>query len=286
MTLVGRRAIVTGAAQGLGRAVAERFLAEGATVAMVDVNAEKVAAAALAIDRSEAALAIAADLTNTADVEHMVATTLAAFGGLDILVNAAGGSGFVFADQIESVDDAVWHDILASNLQTAFATCRAAMPHLRKSAHARIINFSSDAMRGAPVIRTPMASKLPYVTAKGAIVSLSFQLAIDLGPDGGVVNALFPGFVLNEPGTRNNTLFNQMTDDERAAMLRGMPAHRRTPEEIGWAVAYLASDAVAAFSGYAVGLKGPIDSTDLRIVDAVETPLGRYARLEGLVRAS
>ena len=286
MTFGGRRAIVTGAAQGLGRAVAERLLKEGASVTMVDVDGEKVAAAALAIDRPKTTLAIAADLTDTSAAERTVANAVSAFGGLDILVNAAGGSGFVFADRIESVDDAVWHDILASNLQTAFATCRAAMPHLRKSAHGRIINFSSDAMRGAPAIRTPMASKLPYVTAKGAIVSLSFQLALDLGASGGVVNALFPGFVLNELGTRNNTLFNEMTDDERAAMLHSMPAHRRTPGEVGWAVAFLASDAAAEFSGYAVGLKGPIDGMDLRIVDAVETPLGRYARLEGPTTAS
>ena len=284
--LSGRRAIVTGAAQGLGRAVAERFLAEGAFVAMVDVNAEKVATAALAIDRSEATLTIAADLTDAAETGKMISTVVARFGGLDVLVNAAGGSGFVFADQIESVEDVIWHDIIASNLQTAFATCRAAMPHLRKSAHARIINFSSDAMRGVSAMRTPMASKLPYVTAKGAIVSLSFQLARDLGSDGGVVNALFPGFVLNEPGTRNNTLFNQMTDDERAAMMDAMPAHRRTPQEVGWAAAFLASDAVTDFSGYVVGLKGPIEGRDLHVVDAVETPLGRYARLEGSIKAS
>ena len=286
MTLVGRRAIVTGAAQGLGRAVAERFIAAGASVAMVDVNAEKVAAAAGALERPDVTLALAADLTDSAEAERMVATAVAAFGGLDILVNAAGGSGFVFVDQIETVDDAVWHDILASNVRTAFLSCRAAMPHLRKSAQARIVNFSSDAMRGAPAIRTPMASKLPYVTAKGALVSLSFQLARDLGSDRGVVNALFPGWVLNEPGTRNNTLFNAMTDDERAAMLRTMPARRRTPQEVGWAVTFLASDAVADFSGYVVGLKGPIDGPDLRIVDAVETPLGRYARLEASVTAS
>ena len=286
MVLGGRRAVVTGAAQGLGRAVAERFIAEGASVVMVDVNAEKVAAAASALERPDAALSLAADLTDSAEAERMVASAVAEFGGLDILVNAAGGSGFVFADQIETVEDAVWHDILAANVRTAFLSCRAAMPHLRRSAHARIVNFSSDAMRGAPAIRTPMASKLPYVTAKGALVSLSFQLARDLGTDGGVVNALFPGFVLNEPGSRNSTLFNQMTDDERAAMLRAMPAHRRTPQEVGWAVTFLASDAVADFSGYVVGLKGPIDGANLRIIDAVETPLGRYARLETPVTAS
>lgn len=275
-TLNGRVAIVTGAAQGLGFATAERLARSGAKVVMADMNGAKVATAAERI--GPAAVAVAVEVTSAVSVAAMVATAADRFGQLDILVNVAGGSGTLPIDRIEDLPEEIWRRVVDVNLTGTFLCCRAAAPHLRRSGAAgRIINFSSGAATGAPG-KTTIAAVHAYAASKAGIHGLTSQLAIDLDADGVQVNALQPGFVLTEPGARVNDMFQLLSKDQQTDMLSRIGRPRR-PDEVGWAVAWLAS-AASRPNGAAVRLSGEIVGADNRIVDEGATPLGRVVRLE------
>ncbi len=141
-SLTKRVAIVTGAAQGLGLAVAARLLAEGAFVTLADIQADKVAAAAARLDPSgEATLAIGFDASSSVDADRMVAATAARFGGVDSLVNVAGGSGTTRVERIDDMTDAIWDRIILNNLRATFVCSRAAVRRhaaTRRRRHRRI----------------------------------------------------------------------------------------------------------------------------------------------------
>lgn len=281
--LAGRCAIVTGAAQGLGLAIASRLIAEGASVLMADIQAEKVAAACRRLDDgSGASFAFAADVTSARSVTAMVDAAVAGFGRLDILVNVAGGSGDRPVAAIDEMTDDIWDGIIARNLRGSFLCARAAMPHLRRSGDGRILNFSSGAIRGVEGKSTIFAP-LAYAAAKAGIHGLTNQLAKDLAGSGVAVNVLQPGFVLTEPGARVRDYFDRMDSSERAEMLRRLTVPPRRPEEVGWGVAYLVSARAAGLTGTAVRLSGTIASADLRLVPEGSSPIGPFMRLETIL---
>jgi len=277
-TLQGRVAIVTGGAQGLGLAIASRLAAEGASVLMADIQADKVAAAAGRIGTSRVH-PHAVDVTSSASVEAMVAAAVGRFGKLDILVNVAGGSGTLPVDRIEELPEDIWKRVVDVNVTGTFLCCKAAAPYLRKSPYGRIVNFSSGAAKGVARKGT-IAAVHAYATSKAALHGLTNQLAIDLGPDGVLVNVLQPGFVLTEPGARVNDLFQRLTKEQQMAMLsRGTP---RKPDEVGWAVATIASDVKRA-NGAVIYLSGELTDGNNRIVEEpVSSSLGPVARLESV----
>lgn len=254
-------AVVTGAAQGLGLAVASRFLAEGARVTMADVQSAKVAAAAAWLDPSgQSTLAFGLDASSSVEADAMIAATGAKFGGADILVNAAGGSGTARVEGIEEMTDAIWDRIITNNLRATFVCSRAAVAAMRRRGGGAIVNFATGSIRGFSG-RTTSSAPLAYVSAKAGIIGFTNQLATDLREAHIAVSVLQPGFVLTEPGARVREIFERMTEAEREAMLaRRTP---RTPEDIGWAVAFIASRPLAEVSGTSIRLAGPIDSLDL-----------------------
>ena len=273
----GKTAIVTGAAQGIGNAVATRLYAEGANVVMADMQQQKVTDATARLDpEGGRVLAQEVNVSDTASVEAMVDAAMTRFGQLDVLVNVAGGSGNVIIEQIEDMTDEIWDRVLGSNLRGTFLCSRAAVPHLKAGGGA-IVNFATGSIRGFPK-KTTAAARLAYVSAKAGIIGFTNQLSRDLEPFSVAVNAIQPGFVLTEPGARVREIFDSLPEEEKKAMLaRRTP---RTPEELGWATTFVASRDAKTLTGTSIRLTGPIESLDLKVVHDPEGQLATTASLQ------
>lgn len=262
MRLAERVAIVTGAAQGLGFGIAERFLAEGAKVVMADIQEEKVKAqaprACTAVGRgADTVLALPLDVSRTESVDAMVERTIERFGRIDILVNDAGGSGTRSVIDIEQIDDALWDAVVNTNLKGTFLCCRAVMPHMRKQAYGRIVNLSSSLARGMFGGTGTVGARLPYVAAKAAILGFTAQLAKDVGTAGITVNAIVPGLILGEPGSRVRDRFQALTEEAKAALTKSLPLGRTgEASEIAAVALFLASEEASYVSGTSLAVDG------------------------------
>ena len=258
MEFEGKAAIVTGAAQGIGGAIARELVSKGAKVLVCDVQAEKVESVAAQIrEEGGEAVAFGADLTASNQVNEMVQRAVEAFGKIDILVNNAGGSGNVGIDQIEEVDDDLWDFIIDSNLKSAFLCCRAATPHMKEKGYGKIVNFSSGSAKGTFGPRGTSAARLPYAGAKAGIDGFTKQLAKDLAPWGINVNAIMPGFILTEAEARVARRYGDLSEQEQKDMWARVPMGRPgRPEEIAKVVAFLASDDASFVSGAIVEVTG------------------------------
>jgi NAD(P)-dependent dehydrogenase (short-subunit alcohol dehydrogenase family) len=253
MRLKGRVALVTGAAQGIGLATAERFAAEGAKVVLVDLNGAKVKAAAGKLG----ATAAEADLGSAAGAQAAVATAIETHGALDILVNNAGGSGRTTATEIESVTDEIWDQVVALNLRSTFLCCRAAIPHMKKRGYGRIVNLSSGIARGTGRPTGTAGAVLPYAAAKAGVLGLTFTLAKMVAASNITVNAVVPGFVLTEPGARVHDWFEKLAPEARAALIsRTSMGRAGTAAEVVAAILFLASEEASLVSGAALDVTG------------------------------
>lgn len=280
----GRAAIVTGAAQGIGLAVAMRLVAEGARVVMADVQADKVDAAAkrVAASRNSASAAVV-DVASADSVAAMVKSAVDWLGKLDILINVAGGSGHQQVHGIDDMTEEVWDRVIGTNLKGTFLCCRAAVAHLRKiDGGGRILNFATGSLRGAVGGASTMTAQLAYVAAKAGIVGFTNQLASELAADNVGVNAIQPGFTLTEPGARIHDKFHAMAEADQKAMLSRMRRPPRRPEEIAWACSAIVARNAAELSGAVVRLDGDILDREVRIVAEADSPLGRGYRLEAV----
>jgi 3-hydroxybutyrate dehydrogenase len=188
MRLENRTAIVTGAASGIGRAIAERFAAEGAKVAIADLAlapAEEAAAAITA--KGGTAMAVAMDVSDEAAVDAGVARVAEAWGRLDIAVSNAG---IQIVHPVEEFSFAEWKRMLAIHLDGAFLLTRAAIPHMYRQKHGRIIYMGSVHSKTASLL------KAPYITAKHGLLGLTRAVAREGAPKGVTANLVAPGFVL------------------------------------------------------------------------------------------
>jgi len=201
MRLDGKIALVTGAGSGIGKCVAETYAREGARVALADINAEAARSAARTIGNS--AIALRCDVSKKADIDGVVEETLAAFGGLDILVNNAAATHV--NKPVLEIGEAEYDRIFAINVKGVFFACQAAVPAMRKQGGGIIINIGSTAgLRPRPGLSA-------YNATKGAVHVLTKSLAVELGPDGIRVCAiapvatetpLLPSFLGSAPGMR------------------------------------------------------------------------------------
>jgi NAD(P)-dependent dehydrogenase (short-subunit alcohol dehydrogenase family) len=247
LSFAGKTVLVTGAAKGIGRAVARHVAREGARVALVDRDCEALDLTTKEITQSgHEALALVADVSNSAQITDAVNRAAAHFGGIDVVVNNAG---IHFARSLDAYTDEEWQRIFAVNVNGAFYTTRAALPALRRS-RGVIVNVSSmTALVGQDC-------GAAYVASKGALVSMTKALALELGADGIRVNCVCPAGV-DTPLLR--AWAETLPDPE--AVLRGQAnmhllGRLATADEIAATIAFLASPASSFVTGTIVPIEG------------------------------
>jgi NAD(P)-dependent dehydrogenase (short-subunit alcohol dehydrogenase family) len=246
MKLSNRTAVVTGGAQGIGRALATRFAQDGANVVIADVSRANEAAAALAT-AGHRARGVAADVTSAEDLARVVEEARTAFGGVDILVNNAAFFSSIEPTAFEDIDPEAWRRVMDVNTLGVFLACRACVPDMKRRGGGRIINLAS----GAPIKGLPFM--LHYVTSKGAVIALTRALARELGPHNITVNALAPGFTLSENILKNTEHVAKFRD----AVVKSRAIQRdEYPEDLAGAASFLASDDAAFMTGQTVVVDG------------------------------
>jgi 2-dehydro-3-deoxy-L-rhamnonate dehydrogenase (NAD+) len=240
MPPVGKTALVTGAARGIGLAIATRLAADGARVALLDQDADAVEVAARGIGRG--ALALAGDVTRVKDVDGAVARVEGAWGRLDVLVNNAGITGRSFP--IWELSDEDWQRVIDVDLTSVFLCCRAAVKVMLRQGGGRIINIASIAGKeGNPTL-------VPYSTAKAGVIGLTKALAKEVATRGIVVNAVAPAVIGTE-------LLKQMEQSTVDLLVSKIPMGRvGKPEEVAALVAWLASDECSFSTGAVYDLSG------------------------------
>ncbi len=245
----GRTAFVTGAAHGIGRAIAVQLASRGARIYAADVLEQDLAETRAAVQAVGGEIvAVGLDVTDSARVTEAIDG--AAAGGLDILVNVAGGVLGQVGRPIEEISDEDFLSIVRVNLQGAFHTTRAAAPHMKAKAYGRIVNISSGA--GRSVSLTGIQA---YAAAKAGQIGFTRQMAHELGPFGITVNNVAPGFVRSNPTTERQ--WQSYGEEGQAKLLGAIPMRRLgRAEDIANAVCFFASEASGWITGQTLSVDG------------------------------
>ncbi|KRB49079.1 3-oxoacyl-ACP reductase [Rhizobium sp. Root708] len=243
LSLTGRTAIVTGAGNGIGAAIAARLVAEGANVVVADINLENAERQAEALRRDGGkAKAIKVDVVKEADVNAMVDETVAAFGSIDILVNNAGLTRDM---RITKMSEADWDIVVDVILKGSFNCTKAVLPHMNERKWGRIVNISSRAHLGNP-------GQANYSAAKAGIIGFTRAMSLEAGRNYITVNAVAPG-IINTDMIRSLPHWEKIK--ENAEKTTPIPRVGE-PEDVADAVAFLVSERAGYISGDVLHVTG------------------------------
>jgi 2-keto-3-deoxy-L-fuconate dehydrogenase len=243
----GLTAIVTGGASGIGRSVTETLLASGANVAVLDLNPDGA---------PDGALALQCDVSDRASVDAAVETTAAEYDGIDIVINNAGIGA---QGQVDANDDAEWNRALNVNVVSVARVTAAALPHLRRSSHAAVVNTSSIAATAG------LPDRVLYSATKGAIYSMTLAMAADHVREGIRVNAVCPG-TANTPWVMNGLMSKAENPEEELRQLNARQPHGRLvePAEVARTITFLASPLQGSTTGTTLAVDGGMQGLRLR----------------------
>jgi NAD(P)-dependent dehydrogenase (short-subunit alcohol dehydrogenase family) len=240
--LQGKVAIVTGGAQGIGRAIADRLAADGARIVIADLKGAEDAATDFADG-----VGLTVDVSSEDDVARMATETVERCGAIDVLVNNAGLYASLAMRPFEQIPVEEWRQVMDVNVLSMFLTCRAVVPQMREQGGGRIVNISSGTpFRGVPFV-------LHYVTSKGAIVALTRALAKELGNDEILVNCVAPGFTMSAGVQEHPEVIEALRDVSIASrtIKRDM-----VPEDVVGAVAFLCGPESTFLTGQTMVIDG------------------------------
>ncbi len=240
--LDGKVALVTGAAQGIGRAIAEGLAADGARIVVADLRGAEEAAHAF-----PDGVGIACDVSSEDDVRRLVDETVSRCGGVDVLVNNAGLYASLEMRPFDQIPLEEWRQVMDVNVASMFLTCRAVIPVMRERGGGKIVNISSGTpFRGVPFL-------LHYVTSKGAIVTFTRALAKELGRDNVLVNCVAPGFTMSAGVEEHPEVVEALRD---ASVSARTLQRDQLPEDVVGAVVFLCGPGSDFVTGQTIVIDG------------------------------
>ena len=250
MRLNGKIALVTGAAGGLGKAIAMTLAKEGAKIIIIDIQQQAINDTVSEIkSMGNECSGYVCDISDQFQVKKVVKESVNNWGKIDILVNNAGGALNTKA-KFEEVTEKDWDIVLNVNLKGAFFCCKEVIPHMKRQGGGRIVNISALAGRA-----TASLAGVQYTSAKAGIGGLTRHLAKEFGKDNIYVNAVAPGITIS--GSRVKALWDAKSENEKKQVLNSIPLKRLgRPEDVANVVLFLASDEASYITGATIDSNG------------------------------